>query len=434
MFNDCIIMAGGSGTRLWPASNSRRPKQFLPISPDNAATTTGAAIHTTGAVYSFFSAAVERALAVIEDDGRVIIIAGKSHMPHVIAACAAFSAGERKRLVLIPEPAAKNTAPAIACAVIYSAGTAAAGTNRRMLVLTSDHIIQPLEQFRSDAAAAAFFAGQNRLAVFGIPPKNPDTGFGYIETGDAIPTADVIVAAGATGAVTAAGAGSIDGVLPLSRPGASAGTERLKPPEAFAVQSFREKPDRETAEQFLASGHFYWNSGMFGFSAQFMLAEFRRHAAEVIAPFEKLAAPGEDAYRTEQDLRILENWQGLDGAYRETMAISFDYAIAEKCEKTAMVRAGFNWIDIGNWDEYARLLSSQGNADSGSEVYRSGAEDCFVDSDIPVALAGVEGLIVTVRSGRDGNPPSVLIVKKGETQRLREIVEQIKKAGRTELL
>jgi mannose-1-phosphate guanylyltransferase/mannose-1-phosphate guanylyltransferase/mannose-6-phosphate isomerase len=402
-------MAGGSGTRLWPASNSRRPKQFLPISPDNA-------------VYSFFSAAVERALAVIEDDGRVIIIAGKSHIPHVIAACAAFSAADRKRLVLIPEPAAKNTAPAIACAAVYSAGTAVAGTDRRMLVLTSDHIIQPLEQFRSDAGAAAFFAGQNRLAVFGIPPKNPDTGFGYIETGEALAAIDAIVATDAAG------------VLPLSCPDAGAGTARLKQPEAFAVQSFREKPDRETAEQFLASGRFYWNSGMFGFSAQFMLAEFRRHAAEVIAPFEKLKAPGEDAYRTERDLKILENWPGLDGAYRETRAISFDYAIAEKCEKTAMVRAGFNWIDIGNWDEYARLLSLQGNADAGSEVYRSGAEDCFVDSDIPVALAGVEGLIVTVRSGRDGNPPSVLIVKKGETQRLREIVEQIKKAGRTELL
>lgn len=254
-----------------------------------------------------------------------------------------------------------------------------------MLVLTSDHIIKPLEQFRTDAAAAAALAAQERLTVFGIPPKNPDTGFGYIET--------------------------------------------VAGPQSFEVKSFREKPDQETAEQFLAAGRFYWNSGMFAFSSQFMLAEFHRHAPEVIAPFEKLTAPDKNAYRREQGLQILENWPGLDGAYRDTRAISFDYAIAEKCENTAMVRANFNWIDIGNWDEYARLLGN-----TGSEVYRSGATDCFVDSDIPVALAGVEGLIVTVRSGRDGGPPSVLILKKGESQRLREIVEQIKEAGRTELL
>ncbi|GHV11761.1 mannose-1-phosphate guanylyltransferase [Spirochaetia bacterium] len=375
MFDDCIIMAGGSGTRLWPASNSRRPKQFLSISPEKPG-------------YSFFSAAVERALAVIDgDDGRVIIIAGKNHALHIIEACAAFSAGERKHLVLIPEPCARNTAPAIACGVIYSLRTAA-DTERTMLVLTSDHIIQPLDQFKADAARAANFAARKRLTVFGIPPKNPDTGFGYIET-DA----------------------------------------------AFGVKSFREKPDRETAEKFLAAGRFYWNSGMFAFSSTFMRDEFHRHAPEVIDPFEKLQAPGEGAkgtdggYRTERSLRILENWPGLEGAYGETKAISFDYAIAEKCENTAMIRANFNWIDVGSWDEYAQLLK-----DTQSEVYCSGSTGCFVDSDIPVALAGVEDLIVTVRSGRDGGPPSVLILKKGESRRLREIVEKIKEAGRAELL
>lgn len=271
-----------------------------------------------------------------------------------------------------------------------------------MLVLTSDHIIKPLEQFRADAGAAADAAGQKRLAVFGIPPKSPDTGFGYIEAGEALP-----------------------------RPVAA---EPAAGPAAFAVRSFREKPDQETAEKFLADGRFYWNSGMFAFSSQFMLDEFHRNANEVMAPFEKLTAPDESACRMEQGLRILDKWPGLDRAYGDTKAISFDYAIAEKCENTAMVRANFNWTDIGNWDEYARLLENQGAADKGSEVYRSGVRDCFVDSDIPVALAGVEGLIVTVRSGRDGGPPSVLILKKGESQRLREIVDQIKEAGRTELL
>jgi mannose-1-phosphate guanylyltransferase/mannose-1-phosphate guanylyltransferase/mannose-6-phosphate isomerase len=379
-------MAGGSGTRLWPASNSRRPKQFLSISKDEG---------------SFFSAAVERALSVIDRaDGRVIIVAGKSHVEPIAAACAAFSAGERKRLVLIPEPAARNTAPAIACAVLYADWVF--GVERNMLVLTSDHIIQPLETFRIDAAAAAAFAQQDKLVVFGIPPAKPETGYGYIEA-----------------------ARRITGELETEGPGR---LHRLSEPEAYTVASFREKPDRKTAEAFAAAGRFFWNSGMFAFSSKFMLNEFRRRAPEVIRPFEKLGAPGEGCYGEIKGLRILREWPELPKAYEEVKNISFDYAIAEKCSRTVMVKAGFDWIDVGNWDEYARLLGN-----TGAEVYQSGCESCFVDSDIPVALAGIKDLIVVVRSGRDG-PPSVLIAKKGETQRVRELVEQIRTAGRTELL
>ena len=104
MFNDCLIMAGGSGTRLWPASSSRKPKQFLPM--------------TRGGTATFFSSSIERALRVTTD--RVIVIAGKSHLPFVIDACSALSPAEKKRIVLIPETVAKSTAPAIACAVSYT--------------------------------------------------------------------------------------------------------------------------------------------------------------------------------------------------------------------------------------------------------------------------------------------------------------------------
>ncbi|MDR1100222.1 MAG: mannose-1-phosphate guanylyltransferase [Treponema sp.] len=390
MFNDCIVMAGGSGIRLWPASNSRRPKQFLSISKDEAGGT------------SFFSSAVERALSVIDKiDGRVIIVAGKSHVERIAAACAAFSPEERKRLVLIPEPAARNTAPAIACAVLYADWVS--GTERNMLVLTSDHIIQPLETFWIDAAAAAAFAQQDKLAVFGIPPRKPETGYGYIE-------ADKRLSA------------------PPEQKDA-AWTRRLSEPEVYAVESFREKPDRKTAEQFVASRRFFWNSGMFAFSSKFILAEFRRQAPEVIRPFERLRAPDEGCYGEQKGLRILKEWPELREAYGEVKSISFDYAIAEKCSQTVMVKAGFDWIDVGNWDEYARLLEN-----TGSEIYQTGCESCFVDSDIPVALVGVKDLIVAVRSGRDGSSPTVFIAKKGETQRVREIVEQIRAAGRTELL
>ncbi|MDR1637477.1 MAG: mannose-1-phosphate guanylyltransferase [Treponema sp.] len=385
MFDDCIIMAGGSGTRLWPASNSRRPKQFLPLSREAGE-----------AGKSFFSGALERALALTPGQGgRVIVIAGKSHAPHVMAACASFREEEKKRMILIPEPEARNTAPAIACGTVYAERSA--GEGRNILVLTSDHIIGPLDLFKADAEAAAYFARQGKLAVFGIPPTGPETGYGYIEAGDPLP-------------------------CPAAGEGEAGGKAR-----AFAVGSFREKPDRARAENFVAAGRFYWNSGMFAFSTPFMLEEFRRSAPEALAPFEKLGLPG--GGRAEKGITLIDNWPGLGDAYREAKSISVDYAVAEKCRETVVIPARFNWTDIGNWDEYAKLLK-----DTGSEVYSAGAKDCFVDSDIPVALAGVEGLIVSLRSGRDGSPPSLLITKKGESQRLRDIVDQIKAAGRTELL
>ena len=377
MFDDCLIMAGGSGTRLWPASSSRKPKQFLSIAGGE----------------SFFSSAVERGLAVTGGKGRVIIIAGKGHIPHVIDACAKLPAAVKKRLVLISEPEAKNTAPAIACAAVYAKRSS--GKDRTMLVLTSDHIIKPLSAFKAGAEAAAAFAAQGRLAVFGIPPVRPETGYGYIETGKP------------------AGAGT-----PFAG-------------SVYHVAAFREKPDLATAKKFAASKRFFWNSGMFAFSVDFIADEFRRLAAGLFRPFEKLKAPPSTARTVEKGLCVVSAWAGLDKAYRETERISFDYAVAEKCRQTVMVRAGFDWIDVGNWEEYAKLLG-----DTGSEVYRSGAGEasCFVDSDIPVALAGVEDLIVVIRSGKDGAPAAALVTQKGETQRVREIAVQLKKAGRGGLL
>ncbi|AEF80408.1 mannose-1-phosphate guanylyltransferase [Leadbettera azotonutricia] len=394
MFNDCIIMAGGSGTRLWPASTSKKPKQFLPAPPDK----------------SFFASSVERALVVTDPaHGRVIIIAGKSHVNLIAEACADFSPQEKKRLVLIPEPAAKNTAPAIACGILY-ADWEGGGQERNILVLTCDHIISPLSVFKANAAAAAAFAQQDKLVVFGIQPHSPDTGYGYIETSQLL---------------------SGFNIQDKGR--------RHYEPEVFKASAFREKPDRKTAERYVKAGNFYWNSGMFAFSSKFMIDEFRKNAPEVLAPFSKLMAPEDQEYRKLKGLRILSEWMDLDKAYSKTKSISFDYAIAEKCSQTVMVKADFKWRDVGSWDEYARMLQTQipknqTAADKEADIFRVGSESTFVDSDIPVALCGAEDLIVVVRSGRDGNPPAVLIAKKGETQKVKEVVEKIKASGRKDLL
>jgi len=374
MINDCLIMAGGSGTRLWPLSNSRKPKQFLPASKDDTE--------------SFFSLSLERALKVVsESDGRVIIICGKTHLPFIITACSKLKLEEKKRIVLIPEPEAKNTAPAIACAIAYSGKTL--GLNRTMLVLTSDHIIKPVDVFLRDANISAQFAEQNKLVVFGISPTGPETGFGYIET-----------------------------------------AEKLSD-NVYIAASFKEKPNRETAEQFLASKKYFWNSGMFSFRCDFLAQEYRRLQADLFSPFENLKNPEKKSYSKIKDILVLDKWTGLDKAYNHSNSISFDYAIAEKCVQTVMIRSSFDWIDVGSWDDYARLLS--GN--SSKEVYSAKADGCFVDSDIPVALAGVENLIVVIRSGKDGgSPPSALITQKGKTQLVRDIVENIKQSDRKDIL
>jgi mannose-1-phosphate guanylyltransferase/mannose-1-phosphate guanylyltransferase/mannose-6-phosphate isomerase len=371
-------MAGGSGTRLWPASNSKKPKQFLPAAK--------------GEAEGFFSLSLERAFRLVaENDGRVIVIMGKPHLPFVITACSKLSDKDKKRLVLIPEPVAKNTAPAIACAIEYAGKTG--GWNRTMMVLTSDHIIKPPDVFLRDVNFAAQFAELEKLVVFGISPLGPETGFGYIEAAEKI-SGDV-----------------------------------------YAVTAFREKPNIETAEQFLASKKHFWNSGMFAFRCDFLAEEYRRLASEVIYPFEALKTPDKKSYTRLNDLLVLNKWTGLDNAYNQAKPISFDYAIAEKCTQTVMFRASFDWIDIGSWDDYARLLSDNSSANNnGTDVFSAEASGCFVDSDIPVALAGVENLIVVIRSGKDGSPPSALITQKGKTQLVRDIVEKINQSDRKDIL
>ena len=398
MFNDCIIMAGGSGTRLWPASTASKPKQFLNLP---SAEEKPAGEKKTGE--SFFISAVRKALAVTADtgSGNVIIIAGKNHTNAIVEECAKLGKQERERLLLIPEPLARNTAPAIACALLYI-DWAAAGQERNILVLTSDHIISPMETFKADANAAASMAQTDKLVVFGIPPLGPETGYGYIET---------------------------SGTLTIKN-----GDTKNPPgyaPEVFSAASFREKPDIVTAREFIKQGKFYWNSGMFAFSSKFMLAEYRRSSPEVIAPFNELWTPNQLSCRTKNGLRILEELENLEAAYSKTRSISFDYAIAEKCNSVVMVKAGFSWTDVGSWDEYANLVRT-----AGAEIYgnEKSIETCFVDSDIPVALCEVEDLIVVIRAGKEGRPPVALISKKGKTQAVKEIVEQIKSKGRTELL
>jgi mannose-1-phosphate guanylyltransferase/mannose-1-phosphate guanylyltransferase/mannose-6-phosphate isomerase len=376
MFDDCIVMAGGSGTRLWPLSNSKKPKQFLPIPSDKN--------------NNFFAVSLDRAFSLVKERGRIIIVAGKTHVPHIIKSCADYGEAQKQRITIIPEPEAKNTAAAILCALIFIEKTNP-GQNRKIFVLPSDHLIEPKEVFTAQALAFAKHIEEENLAVLGVPPVTPETGFGYIEINKN-----------------------------------DTGNEVNK------VVSFHEKPDKNTAEHYLEAGNFYWNSGMFAFSTNFIKREFLKNAADIIAPFEKLAVPKKDAYSIKAGLSILGNWTYLAEAYKEIRKISFDFAVVTKCEKVIMLTAKFNWRDVGSWDEYAALAKE--DFSRATDIFRIGSNNTFVDSDIPVALCEVDDLIIVVRSGKDGSVPAVLITKKGETQKVSAIVEQIKAKNRNELL
>jgi mannose-1-phosphate guanylyltransferase/mannose-6-phosphate isomerase len=379
MFDECVIMAGGSGTRLWPLSNSMKPKQFLPVPTDKT--------------NNFFKLSLERAFSLVAENGRIIIVAGKNHLPHIIGSCTDRNEGQKRRILVIPEPEAKNTAAAIGCALVFIEKTRA-GQNRKIFVMPSDHLVDPQSVFTAQSLVLANHIETENLAIFGIPPAAPETGFGYIEINKS------------------------DG-----------GKKVMK------AVSFHEKPDKTTAERYLEAGTFYWNSGMFAFSSGFMKGEFLKYAKDVIAPFDALPVPQKDAYTVKDGTAILENWEGLAEAYGQTRKISFDFAVAAKSARVVMSIAAFNWRDIGSWDEYASLAKENSSAGfSNADIFRVGSNNTFVDSDIPVALCGADDLVVVVRSGKDGSVPSVLIAKKGETQAVSAVVEQIKAKNRNDLL
>lgn len=362
MYSYVIVLAGGAGTRLWPASTSARPKQFLRLGDGS----------------TFLRRALDRALALEPREG-VIIVTGATMAEAVAEECRTLPPGTpgRGSVRILPEPSGRNTAPAAAWAL--AAAEAWGGRPEdAFLLMTSDHLIEPLPAFAADAARAEALAAAGHLVCFGIPPRYAATGYGYVEAAE-----------------------------PLG-PG-------------LRAAGFREKPDAATAEGFLAAGRYYWNSGMYAFRSDFLRRELAAHAPEVARAFESLIDRPREAERG--GIRIVEAWEGLAEAYERTPSISLDYAVSEKCASVALVPASFSWEDVGSWDEMARLFP--GGSGSAVAVESKG---CYVDSDIPVALCGVTDLVVVIRNG------AALVLRKGASQLVRKAVERLKSTGRRDLL
>jgi mannose-1-phosphate guanylyltransferase len=249
------------------------------------------------------------------------------------------------RLVL--EPCARGTAAAVALAAL------AAGAGELLLVMPSDHHIEDEAAFRAAVAAAAPLAAEGWLVTFGITPDRAETGYGYIKRGE-----------------------------PLA-------------PGAFRAARFAEKPDRPTAEAWLAEGGWDWNAGIFLFAREALLDALRSHAPAVLA--------------------------AVEGDFESAPSASIDTAVMEKAAKVAVVPAAMGWTDIGSWEALHALgpVDGDGNLLTG-DVVAPGSRNCLVRSDGPVIVAlGVEDLVIVATER------AVLVVPKGETQRVREAIDAL---------
>ena len=347
-----LILAGGSGTRLWPASRAATPKQYLSFDGGP----------------SYLQQALLRARAVASD--LIVVVTAEDQVQAVATQHAALGvAAGGESCCIVGEPAARNTAPAIALGARVAARLSGSATaDLALLVLSSDHAIEPEEAFVSDVRAGQRLAQQGWLTTFGIQPTRPETGYGYLELGTELS-------------------------------------------DGFQVAAFLEKPDHETATRFLATGRFLWNAGIFLFPLELLNTELQRHAAEIATALERTEVPLPAAGRGPA---IVAPTPALRATYQDLQAISIDYALMERSSRVAAVRASFRWSDVGSWDELARIATGD------APVAQTEARGNTVFSDLPVALAGVDDLVVVVKNG------AVLVTRKGRTQLVRDAVEGLR--------
>ena len=320
---------------------------------------------------SLFQQAVQRA-ATIPGIQSPLTICSEDHRFMVGEQLQAISAASGG---IVLEPVARNTAPAIALAAIY---LRAADPDATMLVLPADHLIGDTASFRSAVASALPLAAQDWLVTFGIQPSSPETGYGYIRRGEPVAEA------------------------------------------AFRVEHFVEKPDRTTAERYLAEGVYAWNSGMFMFRADRYLQELGKHAPDILAS----AQLAYIAAGREQDFVRIDK-----AAFAQSPDKSIDYAVMEKTEQAAVIPIDCDWSDIGSWASLwaTSARDADGNRHEG-DVLAVDSRNCFVRSSDRrmVATVGLEDLVIV------DTPDATLVAHRDRVQDVKRIVDEIRAAGREE--
>lgn len=351
-----VIMAGGSGTRFWPASRRALPKQFLSF----------------GEGRTLLRQAVDRARLLVPAE-RVWVVTNEMHVPLTTAQLPELHPSH-----VLAEPCGRNTAPCIAWAAaeIERAG----GVEDELLVTPADHVISPDESFAEcvNEAVAAIAAAPDTTVLFGVPPTYPATGFGYIERG----------------------------------------SSRTKPIHGRVepVPSFREKPSREVAEQFLASGKFLWNCGIFVWKTRRVLDLFALHEPELLAGARSIAEVRARPNGTE----VVRN------VFPRLRSISIDHAIIEKATEVGVLSATFQWDDVGSWQGLSRLLGQDehGNTVIGLHAGRD-TRDCVIQTTPGhlVATWGVSNAIIV------HTPEATLVAARNDESALRKLVEHLESLG-----
>lgn len=370
MIDDILILAGGFGARLWPASTAGQPKQFMSVS-DNL---------------SFLQMSIKRAFS-LKPSGR-IIVATRSDLADACAEqCEDFAKNldeeERvqflKKICVLAEPKARHTAAAIMLGT-YFVQKISGNTTHTVLVLTSDHLIGDEEKFFADCKKAALAAAQKFFVCFSIVPTEPSSEYGYIKTGGVMS----------------------DLISDLT--------------DVYRIEHFKEKPDLETAKKYVESGNYWWNSGMFAFDAESMENDMKNLTPEIFDAFSFVRESSAPKARVLCGIEIYDDWEAMTKTYETVPAIAIDKAVAEKTEKACAVRSSFSWTDVGNWDVFAEIVDSSCN----TQVAEIKAHGNFVYSDIPVAICGVDDLTVVIKNGK------ALIMKKGCSSLVREANEKLK--------
>jgi mannose-1-phosphate guanylyltransferase len=357
-----VIMAGGFGTRFWPLSRTATPKQLLDF----------------GGGRTMIQQALDRLAGLVPPE-RTLVITNRQLVEPIRQQLPELPAAN-----IVGEPCKRDTAPCVGLAAHL---VTAADKDATMLVMPADHLIEPVEKFRSAIQQASALVDEHpqRIVTFGIRPTFPAETFGYIECGQ-----------------------------PLT-------TKQTGEAPAFQVVRFREKPQRPQAEEFLAAGTFFWNSGIFVWKARTILTALDSHEPAMAA---HLSAIGR-ALGTESYGEVLE---------REFTAIvgkSVDYAVMEKHPDVSVIEAPFLWNDVGSWQSLPRSLGSDGDGNTivGKHLgIRTTGSIVRTDGDHLVVTLGIKDCIVV------HTPNSTLVASKHDEEAIREVVKQLNSRGWTEYL